>query len=697
MANVSAADMFASKGCEHACSNFEKNPTENRNVTASLVGSAVAAGSVILATQLKAHAQETNSETGELEVSNLSQDVIDGQTLPAPASFNVDSILGSAIEPESQNVNVASLDNGAFSSVPNLGSPAIDNTFPTENGLPKGTITQAQSVSDPSQITSEIVFNAPASNNDVSFASGSGNEVSIALGADGEDGTDGLNGTNGQDGDAGQNGVNGQDGVNGIDGLSGANGTNGADGRDGIDGVNGIDGTNGANGLSVFVIDPVTLQNPQLIPTLTALGLEVTEGPAGFGYVVVDAIQLNELSPLINAFAAEQSRIIEGSDVDDFLQGNALNNVIDGLGGDDILIGGAGADTLNGNLGNDTANYSTSTGGIDINLEAALFSGGDAEGDTLQSIENIVGSNAIDTIFGDDQANQLSGNDGNDTLFGDDGSDHIRGGQGADFIDGGNGIDQADYSTSSAGVNISLLFNTAEEGDAAGDVLANIENLNGSRFFDTLEGDNQANRLGGLSGNDELFGEGGNDTLLGGSGADFIDGGDGIDTSDYTASVEGVLVNLATGEARFGQAEGDELESIENLAGSAFEDALTGDDGANRLTGRDGNDVLFGNAGNDTLIGSAGNDILNGGEGNDVFTFGESEGFDIIQDFEAGEGRTDRVDLRSVDDQLFENFNDIQSAITDTEDGAVLDLVEGAVLFQDIASSDLFADDFILA
>lgn len=685
MANVSAADMFASKGCEHACSNIQEKPTKTKNATASLIGSAIAAGSVILATQLRAEAQEAEQETSELELSNLSPDVMVGKTLPTPASFNIDTILGSVIEGDSTNIEVATLGNPPLANTNTINNAGEVTQFPSENGFPNGAITEAFGVSDPSQTTNEI-GNTPQQDNvpETIPAKTAGGNIILA----GENGSDGADGTNGRDGINGENGLNGRDGLDGTDGQDGTNG------QDGVDGQN---GTDGQDGLSVFVIDPATLENPETIPALNALGITVNQGPAGFGYVTADASQIASIAPLLEQIALEQIIAIEGTPDNDVLQGNNRDNIIDGQAGDDILIGGAGADTLNGGSGVDTADYSSSAEGIEINLGQNTARGGDSEGDLLQEIENISGSHFFDTLSGDNGANALFGNDGDDTLFGDAGNDRLQGGQGADVIDGGAGIDLADYSTSSAGVNISLLFDTAEDGDAEGDELDNIENLNGSRFFDTLEGDNQNNRLGGLSGDDELFGEGGNDTLLGGSGADFLDGGDGIDTSDYTASSEGVLVNLETGEARFGQAEGDEFFSIENLAGSAFDDTLTGDAGANRITGRAGNDILFGNEGNDTLIGSEGDDILNGGAGNDVFSFGDETGADIIQDFEAGLGRTDRVDLRSLDNTLFDDFDDIQSALTDTQDGAVLSFTDGEVLFENVQVSEFVADDFILA
>ena len=59
----------------------------------------------------------------------------------------------------------------------------------------------------------------------------------------------------------------------------------------------------------------------------------------------------------------------------------------------------------------------------------------------------------------------------------------------------------------------------------------------------------------------------------------------GIDTASYAASSSGVAVNLAAGAGSGGDAQGDTLANIENLIGSAYADALTGDAGANSRFG----------------------------------------------------------------------------------------------------------------
>ncbi|MFC0269654.1 calcium-binding protein [Kushneria aurantia] len=112
----------------------------------------------------------------------------------------------------------------------------------------------------------------------------------------------------------------------------------------------------------------------------------------------------------------------------------------------------------------------------------------------------------------------------------------------------------------------------------------------------------------GLEGDDRLIGGSGDDRLSGGAGADMLDGGDGSDFASYVHAEAGVTISLADVAGNTGDAAGDIFISIENVIGSAHDDVITGDIGANRLEGRDGDDVLTGGGGDDVLVGGAGND-----------------------------------------------------------------------------------------
>ena len=166
-----------------------------------------------------------------------------------------------------------------------------------------------------------------------------------------------------------------------------------------------------------------------------------------------------------------------------------------------------------GDGGIDAIAYYGSTAGVKVDLNANTGDGGDAEGDTYGSIEEIYGSAYDDVLAGSGQLNTLLGGGGNDVL---------RGGAGADYLGGEAGTDTASYYTGSVGVVVSLLTGTGSSGEAQGDTLSGIENLSGSQGHDSLFGDSGANTLQGWNGNDILTGAGGKDTFTGGAGGDYF-------------------------------------------------------------------------------------------------------------------------------------------------------------------------------
>ncbi|TNC73672.1 M10 family metallopeptidase C-terminal domain-containing protein [Rubellimicrobium roseum] len=306
----------------------------------------------------------------------------------------------------------------------------------------------------------------------------------------------------------------------------------------------------------------------------------------------------------------------------DTLLGGAGDDTLDGGRGDDILKGQDGIDVFRGGAGADTVDYSEeSPFQLLVNLQTNVASGGTGSGDTFFSIENLIGSDdRIDRFVGTSAANHFQGrgggdyfngrrgddlldggNDG-DILYGEGGNDTIIGGAGQDYMDGGSGSDTVVYAGSSGGVTIDLAEGTARGGDADGpaqivgrgtvirhDILAGFENAVGSFSDDHIIGSARAN---------ELYGGSGSDTLAGGGGADRLNGGAGRDTADYADAARGVRLDMARG-----QVGDDTFVSIENLAGSGFDDRLRGNDAANVLTGQGGSDSLVGESGDDTLLG----------------------------------------------------------------------------------------------
>ncbi|MBV7393104.1 calcium-binding protein [Mameliella sediminis] len=298
--------------------------------------------------------------------------------------------------------------------------------------------------------------------------------------------------------------------------------------------------------------------------------------------------------------------LIEAGAGDDLVRGDAGNDTIRGQAGHDTLNGGAGQDILDGGTDLDTASFADSDAPVRVALYNNTAMGGHAAGDSLISIENLIGSE-----FGDE-------------LSGDSGANIIEGGAGGDQIYGGFNSDTASYAGSDSAVRVGLFNNSASGGHASGDMLVSIENLIGSDF------------------NDELSGDSGRNTIEGGDGADRIYGGFSADTASYAGSDAGVRVGLFNNSATGGDATGDTLVSIENLTGSDHDDVLSGNGGRNILIGGDGDDQLYGGGSSDTLDGGSGNDTLSGGPGGDHFVFGTQSGQDTVLDFEDG---TDLIQL----------------------------------------------------
>ena len=277
---------------------------------------------------------------------------------------------------------------------------------------------------------------------------------------------------------------------------------------------------------------------------------------------------------------------VVGSENVDVLKGTEDQDTMAGLAGNDRLIGSPGEDRIDGGDDRDTADYRASEAAVIVSLEiehqATSTSGlSYASGDTLISIESVMGSAYDDFVVGNEKDNIFTGGAGADRLFD---------GLGGPYSD----HDRASYKTSSAAVDVDLR-RTGQQfgGDAEGDRLRGIENLSGSAF------------------NDHLVGDAGNNVINGGDGADFMDGGSGTeDIAEYTGSKAGIDVDLNRIVQHGGAAEGDQLVGFEGVYGTEFDDHIVGDAGANFLTGNDGNDYLVGGGGLDRINAGDGDDIV---------------------------------------------------------------------------------------
>jgi Ca2+-binding RTX toxin-like protein len=198
-----------------------------------------------------------------------------------------------------------------------------------------------------------------------------------------------------------------------------ANRLDGGGGNDALSGGAGADTLDGGDG------DDLILADGGADSLVGGTGTDFVDYSLSTAGIIVD---LNGTTPGIGGTARRDVLIgienVNGTAFADRITGNGAANDLRGRGGNDRLVGAAGADTLQGGSGFDTADYSASAGGVTVSLAAGgVISGGDATGDVLISIENLIGSNSADTLEGNGASNVLNGGNGADTLTGGGGAD----------------------------------------------------------------------------------------------------------------------------------------------------------------------------------------------------------------------------------------------------------------------------------
>jgi hypothetical protein len=348
--------------------------------------------------------------------------------------------------------------------------------------------------------------------------------------------------------------------------------------------------------------------------TQSVVGTQYVAGP-GAGTAVVTGT-VNGTNPVVFRIQS-----VAGDDAkSDQLYGSTDPDQMFGLAGDDLLVGSLADDSLDGGNGSDTVDYSFATQTVVVDLPSNVALGAEIGTDTLANMENVKTGSGNDAVAGDGNINVL---------------------------DGGAGIDTVSYYKVTSGVVLDLAAQVGVDGTSR-DTLLNFENANGTRYDDAMSGTAAANVLNGLAGIDTISyykasqgvtidlyagvavdgssrdtllnfenvnGSAHNDTIAGDAGANVLNGLGGTDTVSYYASAQAVTINLATGTAVSGGV-ADTLLNFENVNGSRHADNITGDGGANILNG----------------LGGA--DILNGGGGDDAFVFNATQANgDVITDF----------------------------------------------------------------
>ena len=268
-------------------------------------------------------------------------------------------------------------------------------------------------------------------------ASGEGVYVSLAQGT-GAEGTaagdtltriENLIGSHHDDqltGDAAANYLNGQAGNDQLFGFYGDDLLQGKAGNDFLFGYAGADMLKGGSGRDTAYygasgegVDVSLAQGTGAEGTAAGDTLTGIENLVGSGHD--DRLTGDAGANYLNGQAGNDQLV--GFYGDDLLQGKA---------GNDFLFGYAGADVLFGGSGEDTAYYGGSSAGVTVNLSAGNGEGGTAAGDTLFSVENVIGSGQGDTLTGDSGSNTLRGQAGADTLHATAGNDDLSGGADGD-------------------------------------------------------------------------------------------------------------------------------------------------------------------------------------------------------------------------------------------------------------------------
>jgi VCBS repeat-containing protein len=343
-------------------------------------------------------------------------------------------------------------------------------------------------------------------------------------------------------------------------------------------------GTPAANGTWDII---VTARDPSALKDQTEFHVTVTGGPTGL---------------TITGTTGDDPNLVGGDGAD----------TISGLAGSDTLAGLGGADRLDGGDGVDTATYAASAAAVVVSLAAGSGAGGDAEGDTLVNVENLIGSALADQLTGDANANVIDGGVGADTMTGGDGNDIYYVDNAGDVVvellnSGFGGADE---------VRSTISYTLADNVETL--TLLGAANIDGT-------GNNKANLIVGNDGNNVLDGGLGSDTLTGGLGND-----------TYVVNVTTDVINenpgggIDTVQSAISWTLGAELENLTltgtgliNATGNALDNVLIGGIGDNKLTGNEGNDTLLGGDGNDTLSGGVGADVLDGQAGADSMTGGD--------------------------------------------------------------------------
>jgi len=437
---------------------------------------------------------------------------------------------------------------------------------------------------------------------------------------------------------------------------------------------------------------------------------------------IADAHEVLDVTAGVN-LAHEGDDVISAANIAEAYHRTVLT--VDLGDGNDTFVALAGHEAVDGGSGQDTVTYADSDAAVSANLDGSVGIGGTAEGDTINDVETLIGSNFDDNLAGHGADETLVGGAGSDTLTGHDGADVfvIAAGTGTDTItDFATSVDKIDISAWSAEVLSDLTFTNvsgilqvsdganalnllgytqADQGafsasdfglavspaillgtDAADTINADYFDVNNNSINDDgqtilAEGGNDVVFDG--AGDDTVFGGSGNDRFYGGAGADAYDGGaDKHDRIYYDRSDIGLTIDLTSPGSSTGIALGDTLTGVEYVYGSDHADTIIGNDEVFKI---------FGGDGDDHIISGTRNHILDGGLGSDTFFFNVGSGDDKIRNFNIAE---DKVDVSNWGVESLADLNATQSG-----NNVLLSYGDDSILLTNISVLDVTENNVV--
>ena len=356
----------------------------------------------------------------------------------------------------------------------------------------------------------------------------------------------------------------------------------------------------------------------------------------------------------------------------DVFHGTWGDDWFSGGSGNDVMWGSIGADHFSGGADTDTVNYSNSGyGGVSVDLGRGMGWRGLADGDTYNSVENVIGTGFDDYIAGNADDNMILAGFGDDTVVITDGSDVLNGGAGIDTL--------AAYTDK---ITVNLATGTGSYGIAEGDTYIGFENVSLGGAENTIIGDSGVNLLRALGQFSTINAGAGDDVIEAVAWGGSVDGGAGIDTLFFLdpglvpqaglPSQYGLHVDLDAGEAYIDSPTASPVQTLANI------------------------ENVFGSENADTFIDGAGDNFYAGIGGADLFDFdhdGSGER-DEIKDFQIGVDRIDLSDTNVID------FDDLKDGGNRRLEQVGNDTVihtgnNNEILLQGVIADTLTVDDFL--